>query len=90
MEDKDRRPILDAILPHVDRVVCVRGESSSRFAAPELLAEEVRDAGGKAEVMDTASRAAIELARKMRTRDEVLVAGSLYIVGDVRRALELQ
>jgi dihydrofolate synthase/folylpolyglutamate synthase len=89
MEDKDRRPILDAILPHVDRVVCVRGESSSRFAAPELLAEEVREAGGKAEVMDTASRAAIELARKMRTRDEVLVAGSLYIVGDVRRALEL-
>jgi dihydrofolate synthase/folylpolyglutamate synthase len=89
MDDKDRGPLVEAILPHVDRVVCVRGESSSRFAAPSLLAEEVRAAGGKAEIMDTASQAAVELARKMRTRDEVLVAGSLYLVGDVRRALEL-
>jgi len=89
MEDKERAPILEAILPHVDRVVCVRGETSPRFASPEVLAEEVRAAGGRAEVMDRAGDAARELARKLRTRDEVLVAGSLYVIGDVRRALEL-
>lgn len=87
MEDKDREPLLEALLPHVDRVVCVRGESSPRFADPELLAEEVRAAGGRAEVGETAAVAARELGRKLRTRDEVLVAGSLYVVGDVRTAL---
>ena len=63
------------------RLVAIIYLSGAHFAV------EVRAAGGRAEVGETASAAARELARKLRTRDEVLVAGSLYVVGDVRSAL---
>ena len=89
MADKDREPVQRVLLPHVDRVVCVKGESSPRFAEPSVLAEELSALGVRAEVGTTAKAAATELARKLRSRDEILVAGSLYLVGDVRVALGL-
>jgi dihydrofolate synthase / folylpolyglutamate synthase len=89
MQDKERGPMLEALLPHVDRVVCTRGESSPRFEAPEALAEELTAAGARAEAMPTAREAAAALSRQLGSRDEVLVAGSLYLVGDVRAALGL-
>ncbi len=90
MEDKDRRPLVEAIAPHVDAVVCTRGESSPRFADPGLLAEEVEAWSGKpATVLEPARAAARELQRRGSGRDEILVAGSLYLVGDARDALGL-
>mgnify|MGYP002634273149 CR=1 FL=1 len=90
MKDKDRGPLIDALLPHVDRVVCARGTSSDRFAAPEQLAEEVRERGGEALAGGTVAEALQELLRRGGSRDEVLVAGSLYAVGDARRSLGLE
>ncbi|MEE2829045.1 MAG: cyanophycin synthetase, partial [Myxococcota bacterium] len=87
MADKVRGPLLEALLPQVDRVVCTRGSSSDRFADPEILAEEVRAAGGRAEVIEPAADAASSLLDSLGMLDEVLVAGSLYLVGDVRQAL---
>ena len=89
MQEKERGPMLDLLLPHVDRVVCTRGESSPRFEDPEELARQLREAGATAEAMPNAREAAKALIKRLGSRDEVLVAGSLYLVGDVRDALGL-
>ncbi len=87
MADKDRAPLIEAVLPHVDRVVCARGTTSDRFESPEVLAAEVTAAGGTSEISGTTEEATNHLKNRLSIRDEVLVAGSLYAVGDVRRAL---
>jgi len=89
MVDKERAPILEALAPHVDRVICTVGESSPRFEAPELLVAQVEALGLPATIAPTAAEAAVALNRRLAARDEVLVAGSLYLVGDVRAALGL-
>lgn len=89
MQDKERAPIIEALAPHVDRVVCTRGLSSPRFEEPEVLARELEMAGLAASVSPTAAEAVADLSRRLAARDEVLVAGSLYLVGDVRAALGL-
>ena len=89
MGDKDRGPLIDALLPHVDRVVCARGTTSDRFTDPSALAAEVEARGGRATTAETVAEALLELLRAGGSRDEVLVAGSLYAVGDARRALGL-
>lgn len=90
MDDKDRAPLIDALLPHVDQVVTARGTTSDRFADPEMLAAEVQAAGGRARAGGTVEEVLDELLRRSGSRDEVLVAGSLYAVGDARRALGLE
>ena len=89
MADKDRRGIYDALLPHVDEVVCTRGLTSDRFAAPAALAQELRARGVEA-ASAVDPEVGLALARDgLGPRDEVLVAGSLYLVGDVRPLLGL-
>jgi dihydrofolate synthase/folylpolyglutamate synthase len=90
MADKDRAPILDALLPHVDAVWCTRGSSSPRFADPALLAAEVDAAGGSAEVVPSAAEATERAIAALDDGEELLVAGSLYLVGDVRPRLPLR
>ena len=85
MNDKDRGPILDALLPHVDAVWCTRGASTPRFEEPDVLADEVRARGGEARVFASVPEA---LAAVPGDLGELLVAGSLYLVGDVRPLLD--
>lgn len=88
MADKDVEGTLDALLPHVDEVVCTSGTSTPRFAERERLAAVVR--GCTALPVTTAvdpNCAVAELRERLSSRDEVLVAGSLYLVGEVRDAL---
>lgn len=88
MADKDRRPLVEAIAPHVDRVVCTRGTSSPRYADPAVLAAEIEQWTDRpVSVREPAAEAATELQRRGSGREEVLVAGSLYLVGDVRAAM---
>jgi len=84
MGDKDRGPILDAVGPHVDEVWCTRGTSTPRFADPELLASEARDRGLPARCFSSPAAAVAEARRELTADDQLLVAGSLYLVGDVR------
>lgn len=86
MADKDRQPIVDALLPHVDEVWCTRGTSTPRFAEPALLAAEVEAAGMRTRTFDH-PHAAVDEAMAFGPQDELLVAGSLYLVGDVRPRL---
>ncbi len=91
MADKEQVGVAAALLPHVDQVVCTAGTSSDRFAAPEILARALRDVqGGLAiEHQPTVSIALERLLSELGPEDELLVAGSLYLVGDVRRQLGL-
>jgi len=92
MADKDRSGVVAALLPHVDSVVCTAGTSSARFEQPTRLAEEVRAAGGNGlavSAVATPAQAVEQLIAQARPEDEILVAGSLYLVGDVRALLGL-
>ena len=92
MADKRRAEILEAVLPHVDEVVCTAGTTSPRFESPERLAEEVRGCPGVHRVSFslTPGDAVGEVLDQLAPGDELLVAGSLYLVGDVRALLGLQ
>lgn len=87
MSDKDRAPILDALLPHVDEVWCTAGSSTPRFADPEILAREVTTAGGRACVLQSPAVGVQRAAAELTPDEELLVAGSLYLVGDARPLL---
>jgi folylpolyglutamate synthase/dihydropteroate synthase len=92
MVDKDRSEVVSALLPHVDSVICTAGTSSARFEQPTRLAAEIRGVAGtkvSVEATDTPAEALQHLAREASEEDEVLVAGSLYLVGDVRELLGL-
>ena len=84
MGDKDRGPLVDVLLPHVDEVWCTAGTSTPRFADAAQLAEEVTAAGGAARVMASPVEGLAEARAQLGVGDELLVAGSLYLVGDVR------
>lgn len=87
MQEKERGPMIESLLPHVDEVVCTRGQSSPRFEDPHGLVEEFTAHGAKARAVASAAEAVADLSRTLGMRDEVLVAGSLYLIGDVRAAL---
>jgi dihydrofolate synthase/folylpolyglutamate synthase len=92
MADKERSQVLAALLPHVDSVVCTAGTSSGRFEPPGRLAEEIRAVAGPELAVtyaETPARALEQLMAQARPEDEILVAGSLYLVGDVRALLGL-
>ncbi|MCO4773325.1 MAG: bifunctional folylpolyglutamate synthase/dihydrofolate synthase [Deltaproteobacteria bacterium] len=87
MNDKDRQPLVSALLPHVDEVWCTAGSSTPRFAEPSQLAQEIRDAGGRAQVVTAPPQGVERAMAALGPGDELLVAGSLYLVGDVRPRL---
>jgi dihydrofolate synthase/folylpolyglutamate synthase len=84
--------ILDQLLPHVDGVVCTQGKTSDKFVPPQALAERVRanvHAPPTVLAVPFAEDALPILTGRLGPSDEVLVAGSLYLVGDVRPLLGL-
>jgi dihydrofolate synthase/folylpolyglutamate synthase len=90
--DKRLGDVLDLLLPLVDGVVCTRGTTSDKFVPPEEIAERVQSHDhGRLTVLVAADPAvAVETAHShLGPDDEVLVAGSLYLVGDVRPLLGL-
>ena len=91
MSDKDWMPTLNSILPHVDAVICTAGLSSPRFLNPQTLAREVATAAAAKNVsFELTPVAAVDRAlAQLGSGDELVVAGSLYLVGDVRRILGL-
>ena len=84
MEDKDVRELARPVFPLADAVVLTRAHID-RAAAPRLLAR--RTAGlARAVHVQPALRRALTLAMRLAgPRKTVVVAGSLYLVGDVLR-----
>jgi len=86
MQDKDLDPMLDALGEAAIEFHTVAA-NSGRARDPEELAAVVRDRlGVSASASDSVAEA---LATAISTGDPVLVAGSLYVVGEARDALGL-
>jgi dihydrofolate synthase / folylpolyglutamate synthase len=84
MSDKDAAAILSVLLPHATRLVATRPETP-RARAPESLAEVARSVSGiDIDIMVPASAA---LRHAHRFGSPVLVAGSIFLVGDLMAEL---
>ena len=91
MGDKDWRGVVAAVEPHLDGLICTRGHSTDRYADPAALAHAVRAAHPHLptrQSLDPGAALAI-LRAELDTQDEVLVFGSLYLLGEVRPQLGL-
>jgi dihydrofolate synthase/folylpolyglutamate synthase len=82
MEDKDWRHMLSLLLPAVDEVVLTKVRMD-RSAEPEQMAGYVT-AGLPCRVVPDACSALTLLFREAAMDDIVLVAGSLYLLGEIR------
>jgi dihydrofolate synthase/folylpolyglutamate synthase len=91
MGDKDWPGTLSAVAPQVDGVVCVRGFTTDRYADPAVLAQSVRQNHPTLSVRQAQDPAAAlsVLRAELGAGDELLVFGSLYLLGEVRPLLGL-
>ncbi|HEX7039134.1 MAG TPA: folylpolyglutamate synthase/dihydrofolate synthase family protein [Trueperaceae bacterium] len=87
--DKDLAGVLGPLVRRARLVVATRASSSPRAALPSELAASARRAGAAGAVREAPdAAAALGLARDLtREGDLVLVAGSLFLVGEVRSLL---
>jgi dihydrofolate synthase / folylpolyglutamate synthase len=86
LEDKDWPPMVDVLAPLARRILCVPVRSE-RSASPEGLAEACRQSNPRAQVQVCGS---VQEALAHSVADAfTLVAGSLYLVGEVMELLGL-
>ena len=90
MRDKEADKILEHILPLASRVILV-DLGGKRAFPPAELEKIIRSRSADLELEKTAGiKAALDLAREGNHEEEyILVTGSLYLVGEALRALEL-
>lgn len=86
--DKDVAGVLEPLVRLGHAVIATRASSSPRALAPTVIADVAR-ALGAADVHEAAGpAAALDLARRLTSKGElVLVAGSLFLVGEARSLL---
>ena len=86
MKDKRVYEMLEALLPHVDHVVATMPEMS-RARGPAPLAAWAEEHGTPAEAVASTSRA-LDRAKELAGLDgEVVVAGSIFLLGEVYEAM---
>lgn len=84
-EERDPATVLGPLVPHVDEVVCTRC-NHPKAQSPEALGDLVRHLHPVISVSGSIEEA---LPEARSDADEVVVAGSLYLVGAVRDLLGL-
>jgi dihydrofolate synthase/folylpolyglutamate synthase len=85
LEDKDAAGMLEALLPHVDRVLFTRSRNP-RSLPPATLATLAEKLGDPPAETVTDPRAAVERARTLAgPGGAVLATGSIYLVADLVR-----
>ncbi len=85
-EGRDPSTMLAPLVEHV-AVVVATAPDTSRAIDPALVAATARRHGRRAEIADDAA-AALAMARRLAGPEgEIVGAGSLYLVGDLRREL---
>jgi len=86
-EDKDISGMFVELLPRVKRIIITRAVHP-RAADPEMLAKMAREYGLRVEIIAPVSKALGFALQKARAEEVVLVAGSLFITGEVLSAWE--
>ena len=87
MKDKRVDEMLAQLLPHVSHFVATRPEMS-RARGPEPLASFARDQGTPAEAILSSEKALARARELAGPTGEVVVAGSIFLLGEVVVALE--
>lgn len=86
MQDKDSAAMLRALLPVVGPVICTRA-SNTRAMDPEALGVLVRNlAPDRSWTVEPTPAAALHAAWQLAPR--IVVAGSIFLIGDVLKLLE--
>ncbi len=86
--DKDVGPMLRALSMGADKVIFTKAADNQRAADPAKLAKMFSDIDGKPAMHAPDLAAAVELAKRSLTSNDVLaVTGSLYLVGDAKRLM---
>lgn len=87
LADKDYGEMFRPVMPLVEQFVCVTPDNPRKLAAGEL-AEHLQRAGAVATACDTIA-AGVHKALELAGKDGVILCfGSLYTIGDIKRALE--
>jgi dihydrofolate synthase/folylpolyglutamate synthase len=85
LEDKDAAGMLEALLPHLDRVVFTR-PANPRSLSPATLVTLAEKLGGPPAETVAGPRAALARARELAGPDgAVLATGSIYLIADLVR-----
>lgn len=85
LKDKNVETLVRTIAPIARKAVCV-APHSDRSLDPESLCKLVRDSGTPAFPMDSIESGFSALLEKAGRNDVIVAAGSLYMIGPVRRA----
>jgi dihydrofolate synthase / folylpolyglutamate synthase len=89
LRDKNFKALVDILVPIAREVVCVAPQGN-RALDPDELATMVREQGIPASVAPDITEGFQRLLEKASHDDVVLAAGSLYMIGPVRRACGIQ
>lgn len=89
MKDKRVYEMLSELLPHVSHFVATRPEMS-RARGPEPLASFSREHGTPAEAIASSGEALARARELAGPAGEVVVAGSIFLLGEVVEALEAE
>jgi dihydrofolate synthase/folylpolyglutamate synthase len=85
MRDKDIRAMLEVLLPEASRLVATAA-STPRSAEPEAIAALARELS-PALTIDVARDASAALDRAWRGSPDIVVAGSIFLLGDVLKLI---
>lgn len=85
LDSHDYLEVARIIAPATDEVIVTAPKAYERASAPpETLAAEFRAAGKPVEIIDAPSAAIAAALNRAETDDQIIVTGSLYLVGQVR------
>jgi dihydrofolate synthase / folylpolyglutamate synthase len=87
LADKQVKEMIDTIVPKASRVIAVTPHSDRAELANEL-AEEIRKINPNVEVVEDYEKAYSTALSYCDERDMLLVSGSLYMIGDMRRIIK--
>ncbi|MDX6657403.1 MAG: dihydrofolate synthase / folylpolyglutamate synthase [Solirubrobacteraceae bacterium] len=85
LDDKDAAGMLQALIPHVTRIVCTTN-ANPRALPPATLKSLARQLGFTAVTAERDPRAALAIARELSgPQGAVLATGSIYLIADLLR-----
>ncbi len=86
LADKQVKEMIDTIVPKASKVIAVTPHSERAELADEL-AEEIRKINANVEVIEDYSKAYHTALSCCTDKDLLLISGSLYMIGDMRRLI---
>lgn len=88
-KDKDIKGILDELLPISDKIVLTKANILERAADPHVMKELIKSKD-KNVYLTKSVEEALGKARRLASKDDmILVTGSLFVVGEARKILDV-